>query len=141
MNKLFIDSWGWITIGNKKEPENKKVITFYNDFIKNRGIVFTTDYIFSEAITMLFKKIPFIFAEDFMKNVFEAVRLGYVKLEFISHERFKKAWDLRLRFNDKPKISFTDFTSFVIMDELSIKDVLTGDVHFEIVNMGFKKVL
>jgi len=45
---------------------------------------------------------------------------------------------LRKKYQDKPDISFTDFTSFVIMQELAINRVFTGDAHFEKVNLGFE---
>jgi len=44
---------------------------------------------------------------------------------------------MRQRFHDKPDISFVDFTSFVVMQELGITDVFTGDAHFKQVNLGF----
>lgn len=139
--KLFVDTWGWIALGDKNDNDHYKVNTFYNNFIEREEEIITTDYILTETITLLFTKVHFTFARDFINGIFKNVNEGIFNIEFISHERFKKAWDLRLRFNDKPKISFTDFTSFVVMDEFGIKDVLTGDVHFEIVNMGFKKIL
>lgn len=139
--KLFVDTWGWITLSSEKEYNYKEVDIFYNEFIEKRGIVFTTDYVMNETITFIFNRLPFNIAEEYINGIFDAIKLGYVKLEFISAERFRKAWELRLKFNDKPKISFTDFTSFVVMDELGIEDVLTGDIHFEAINMGFKKIL
>ena len=35
---------------------------------------------------------------------------------------------------------FFDLSSFVVMKELRITDVLTNDKHFEDVGMGFKKL-
>ncbi len=52
----------------------------------------------------------------------------------------KKAKGLRLKYQDKPKISFTDFTSMVVMKELSIKTILTEDEHFEHVGMGIQRL-
>ena len=45
---------------------------------------------------------------------------------------------LRLGYKDKPRISFTDLTSFVVMTALGIGDVLTADAHFASVQMSFR---
>ena len=57
-----------------------------------------------------------------------------------SNRRREKAWQLFKKYQDKPDISFTDFTSFVVMSELKIREVFTHDDHFEKVNLGFKRV-
>ena len=58
----------------------------------------------------------------------------------LTPERFSAAWRLRLRYHDKPRISFTDLTSFVVMRELRLQRVLTGDAHFEQVGLGFVRL-
>jgi len=45
------------------------------------------------------------------------------------------AW---LALSNKPDISFTDLTSFVLMQELVINKAFTGDAHFEEINLGFE---
>ncbi|MCL5995064.1 MAG: hypothetical protein M1546_03285 [Chloroflexi bacterium] len=47
---------------------------------------------------------------------------------------------LRLKFSDKPDISFTDLTSMVVMTELGITQIMTADAHFTHVGMGFQCV-
>ncbi len=47
---------------------------------------------------------------------------------------------MRLKYADKPLISFTDLSSMVVMKELEISLVLTGDDHFNQVGMEFIKV-
>ena len=47
---------------------------------------------------------------------------------------------LRLKLHDKPTISFTDLTSMVVMEELGINQVMTGDAHFSQVGLGFQLV-
>jgi predicted nucleic acid-binding protein len=69
----------------------------------------------------------------------KAINLEYLNLEWISQERFEAAKQLRLKFIDKPMISFTDFTSMVVMKELEIKLILTADAHFGQVGLGFNK--
>ena len=61
-------------------------------------------------------------------------------VERITSERFAAAWSLRVQFQDKPKISFTDFSSMAVMTELGIQRILTDDDHFLHVGKGFHKV-
>jgi predicted nucleic acid-binding protein len=61
-------------------------------------------------------------------------------VESIAANRFRKAYALRLRYRDKPRISFTDLTSFVVMQELGIRRVLTQDAHFVQAHLGFQVV-
>ncbi|MGH9845877.1 MAG: type II toxin-antitoxin system VapC family toxin, partial [Blastocatellia bacterium] len=65
---------------------------------------------------------------------------GFLRLEQITQERFGNAIKLRRKYSDKPRISFSDFASMVVMSELSITDVLTEDDHFLQVGMGFNKL-
>lgn len=63
-----------------------------------------------------------------------------VLIEPITPERFQSAYRLRLRYSDKPGISFTDLTSFTVMQDLVIQHVLTGDDHFVQAQLGFRKL-
>ena len=139
-NKLFIDTWGWVAIHNKREPRHAEVNRFYRNFRFEKGEVYTTDHVLDETITLLFRRLPFDLARDSLTLLNESFEKGYLNLEWISPERFEEAKQLRLKFVDKPMISFTDFTSMAIMKGLDIKLVLTGDDHFEQTGMGFKKI-
>jgi predicted nucleic acid-binding protein len=76
----------------------------------------------------------------FGEGIFQAVRVEKLRFVFINNRRREKAWELFKKYQDKPDISFTDFTSFVIMSEFKIREVFTGDEHFEKVNLNFKRV-
>jgi predicted nucleic acid-binding protein len=105
------------------------------------GIVWvTTDYVLDEAITRAFTLCTFPIAAKFWQAVFQARDAGLLVVETITPERFEKAYQLRLRYRDKPRISFTDFTSFLVMKELGLRRVLTADGHFVQVGMGFERV-
>ena len=45
---------------------------------------------------------------------------------------------MRQRYHDKPDISFVDFTTRVVMLDLGVNDVFTGDDHFRQVSLGFR---
>jgi uncharacterized protein len=76
----------------------------------------------------------------FTEAIFQAAELGLVDIERVTPERFRGAWELRLRYRDKPRISFTDLTSFVVMREVGLSSVMTGDAHFEHAGLGFRRI-
>jgi predicted nucleic acid-binding protein len=138
--KLFIDTWGWLTLRDRRETRHRQVVDYYHDLRRLRGIVYTSDYVLDETITLLFRRLPFDIARESLEHIQEAVTQGYLRLELVTPDRFAESVGLRLRFQDKPRISFTDLTSMVIMSRCQIDNVLTEDDHFHQVGMGFKKV-
>lgn len=137
---LLIDTWGWLVLHNKREPRHAEVNAFYRKFRINGGTIYTTDYILDETLTMLFRRLPFSLARKSIGFLDKAIQQGYLRLEWISPLRFEAAKELRLRFHDKPDISFTDLTSMVVMRELDVSSILTEDDHFIQVGMGFRKI-
>lgn len=135
--KVFIDTWGWLTLRDRKESLHQEVKDFYRQFRDQNGIIYTSDYVIDETITLVFKRLPFKTAKESLSKIDKAIEEGYLQMEWVTPERFEKAKGLRLKYQDKPKISFTDLTSMIIMKELSVKDIITGDEHFEHVGMGF----
>ena len=69
----------------------------------------------------------------------KAIKEGYLNVEWVTPERFERAKELRLKYQDKPRISFTDLTSMVIMKELDLNEIMTGDEHFGHVGMRFQR--
>ena len=137
MKTIFIDTWGWINILNRQEPYHHEVSQFYHNIRQTRGTVVTTDYILDEVYTLLFKRVPFDLARQAVGLISQAIEDGYLNFLWITQERFKVAQTLRIKFHDKPDISFTDLTSMVVMQELKIREIVTGDAHFTHVGMGF----
>jgi uncharacterized protein len=137
MKTVFIDTWGWINIFNRKEPHHKQVSHLYSDLRQKRWIIVTTDYILDEVYTLLFKRVHFDNAQKAVEIISTAIESGYISLVWITPERFNIAQKLRIKFHDKPDISFTDITSITIMQELGISEIITGDAHFTHVGMGF----
>ena len=136
--KLFIDTWGWLSMRDSRESEHKAVKQFYIQHRSRMGRIYTTDYVLDETITLLFKRLPFALAAASLDKIQEAEARGYLHVEWITARRFSQAKLWRLKYHDKPDISFTDFTSMVVMEELGIHHVLTQDAHFEYVGKNYK---
>lgn len=137
MSRVFVDTWGWISLFSRKERRHEQVSGLYRSIRSTSGQMVTTDYVLDEVWTMLFKRVPFSLACAAMETVSQAAAEGYLELERISPERFEAAQRLRLTFHDKPDISFTDLTSMTVMRETGIAEIITGDAHFTHVGMGF----
>ena len=137
--KIFIDTWGWLTLRDRDEPRHGDVKDFYQQLRNENEMIYTSDYVLDETITLVFKRLPFKTAKESLAKIDKAMEQGYLQVEWITPERFEKAKILRLKYQDKPKISFTDLSSMVVMKELGVKDIITGDEHFEHVGMGFQR--
>ena len=138
--RLFIDTWGWVVIHNRRETRHGEISDYYRHIREQEGVTYTTDYVLDETFTLLFRRLPFSQAKESLEILDRAIRGGYLLLERITPERFEQTKVLRLRFQDKPRISFTDLSSMVVMEALNIRYVLTGDAHFGQVGMGFQAV-
>ena len=137
---IFVDTWGWMALGYRREPHHWAVKRTYQELCSNQVSIYTSDYVLDEVITLLFRRNTFEEAIRFVEGILAAAALGQVRVERVTPDRFLAAWELRKRFQDKPTISFTDLMSMVIMDERGIYQVLTEDEHFIQVGMGFARV-
>jgi len=137
MRTLFIDTWGWINLFNRKEKYHQQVKKLYKEIRNKQGTIITTDYVLDEVYTLLFKRLSVELAIKAFEAISTAIENDYLNLVRITPERFEASQKLRLQFQDKPDISFTDLTSIAVMQELGITDILTGDAHFTHVGMNF----
>ncbi|MHA1974243.1 MAG: type II toxin-antitoxin system VapC family toxin [Candidatus Hodarchaeales archaeon] len=98
------------------------------------GRIITTNYIFDELITLLRGRIHYkelIKIGDAIKNS------PNIQIICILEAIEDKAWDFYKKNQDKD-YSFTDCTSFVVMNSLNIKMAFTYDMHFA--QAGFQVV-
>ena len=138
-DSLFLDTWGWLVLADAKDPSHREAVS-QRRLRSHPGTLVTSDYVLDETLSLLFRRAPFDTARRFADAIFDAESAGLLKLERVTTPRFNAAYRLRLRYRDKPSISFTDLTSFVIMQELGITSVLTADSHFQQVQLGFRCV-
>jgi predicted nucleic acid-binding protein len=138
--EVFIDTWGWVTLFNKSEKRHREVEKWYRDFRFKGGTIYTTDYVLDETFTLLFIRTPVEIAINSMKKIDKSINEEYLILTIITPERFEEAKKLRLKYKDKPLISFTDLTSAVVMSQEGIKAILTQDRHFTYLESRFQIV-
>ena len=139
MAALLVDTWGWLALRDKGDAQHREAVSAFEEELR-AGRVVTTDFVLDETFTLLFRRLAAQKARESVEFLMEAVEAGSVVLVPISALRFREAVKLRLKFRDKPEISFTDFTSMVVMRELQVKRILTEDRHFVQAGLGFERV-
>ena len=124
---IFVDTWAWLALAYRKDPYHEAAARQHGELRARRQHYVTTDYVLSELITSLFGVVHFDADHRFVESLLESVKLGRHQLVFVTPEQFHRAWDLRQRYQDKPDISFVDLTSMVVMQDLGISEIFTGD--------------
>jgi predicted nucleic acid-binding protein len=132
--KLFVDTWGWVAVADRSDPDHVSATQVFQGARRSSGVV-TSNFVLNETITLLFNRRPFEDAWHFTVSVVES---PYIDVLEVTRPRFFRTIELRRQFADKPKISFTDLSTVAIMLELGITDILTADRHFTQVGLGFR---
>lgn len=136
----FVDTWAWVALAVPEDQYHAQALATYRFLVQGREPMVTSDYVLGETITFLFGRIQAPLATRFVNGVLQRVSQGGLRMEPVTQDQFQRAWELRKRYQDKPDISFTDFTSMAIMEALQVIDIFSGDRHFSQVNMGFQLV-
>jgi predicted nucleic acid-binding protein len=136
----FVDSWAWIALADRSDPYHGQAKAQHKKLRRANRRYVTTDYVLSETITYLFPAIGAVQAQGFLDAILASADSGHYLLVHFSPEQFRRAWLMRQMYHDKPDISFADFTSMIVMQDLGITEVFTGDAGFRQVNLAFQLV-
>ena len=132
MNRLFIDTAGWMAMADAKDPLHLKSLKFRDKSLEEGAILVTSNYILDETLTLIRMRLGIEAAEKWWGLISESIRCN---VEWITPDRAQKALHFFFRWRDQ-SFSFTDCTSFTLMRELVIENVLTADTHF--ITAGFQ---
>ncbi len=131
----FIDTSGFYAILARHDSKHAKARAILRDAAKKKSTFVTTDYVIDETATLLHAKALSHILPDLFDIVFESKACA---IEWMDQDRFLKTRTLFLKHRDQ-SWSFTDCSSFIVMKELRITEVLTKDKHF--IEAGFTSLL
>lgn len=137
MRKVFVDTGAWYALKNKKERDHTGVVNFFKA-LPSRGIIcYTSDYVIDEAITLTRARLnnhelAGTLAEELLSE--KAAVIIYAAPRYL-----RRALEIYTKYTDQ-HFSFTDCTSFAIMEDLGIKEALAFDSHFTFEAFGFRHV-
>lgn len=122
-----MDTAGWMACADASDPAHRSANQARDSWLEQGGVLVTTDYVMDETLTLIRKRLGLSAAEQWWEQADGSSRLRW---EWVGVERAEKARHLFFRYRDK-EFSFTDCTSFVVMQELKLKEALTTDEHFK----------
>ncbi len=131
MKRLFVDTGAWYALTDKNDPDHRQAV----QFLKNNTFpLVTTNFVFDEIITLLRNRLGWNIAKDFGQNLKHSSLANIVS---VKDEDEETAWEIFLKYKDKD-FSYTDCTSFAVMQRLKIDTAFSFDSHFQ--SMKFNTV-
>jgi hypothetical protein len=129
--KLFVDTSAWLALNDKSDQYHDKALSILNVVKRQKIGLITSEYIVDESITIIRYRIShraaIVFGDSLMDSTIVTV------MDIAMDER-TQAWHLFKKYSDKD-LSFTDCTSFALMNKLKIRKAFTFDDHFK--QIGF----
>lgn len=120
---IFADTGAWYAYVDTSDAHHIAAVQFINTLTEP---LVTSSYIFDETVTLIRMHLGHHIAVQF------GARLRHekiAKLLRITDSDEQKAWDIFERHQDK-QFSFTDCTSFALMERLGIDTAFAFDRHF-----------
>jgi predicted nucleic acid-binding protein len=120
---IFTDTSAWYAYVDKSDADHVAAVKQVEDL--DRPLM-TSNYIVDETLTLLKLRMGYRVSINVGKKLWSQEISGLVR---ITEEDESRAWDIFVQYEDKG-FSFTDCTSFAIMERLKIDTAFAFDDHF-----------
>jgi len=132
---VFADASFFFALAAKRDAAHASAVGQLGTLLRQERRIVTTDYVVDEALTLTKARTNAAVAVALLDRI---DRSEAIEVELVSLGRFDLA-KVFFRQHADHDYSFTDCTSFVVMRELRLTEVLTTDSHF--VEAGFRALL
>lgn len=126
MEKVFVDTSGWVALFVENDQNHKKAVSIFEEIKNSKIPIYTSDYCIDETITTILAR------GNHKQSVLAGEALftsKLIKIVYVCPDYLQPAWQLYQKYRDK-SFSFTDVTSFTIMKDLNIKKAFAFDREF-----------
>ena len=123
--KVFIDTSAFCALTIPKDQYNSAAKDLYKTTFKDNVAFYTSDYVLDEVYTLLKTRGSHTTSIKFMDGI---IKSNIVILR-VTEDTERAAKIIFRRFDDK-RLSFTDCTSFALINQFGIEAVFSFDEHF-----------
>ena len=120
---IFTDTSAWYAHIDKADADHAAAV----ELVKNlKRPLITSNYVFDETLTLIKSRMGYQVAVNLGQKLWSQEVAGLAR---VTEEDESRAWELFVQYEDKG-FSFTDCTSFAIMERLKINTAFVFDDHF-----------
>ena len=120
---IFVDTGAWFAAFVPNDSDHAAAAAWLE---QNVEPLVTTDYVLDELLTLMKRRGEFSRALQLGESLLSG---AIAQFEWLTPTDVKAGWDIFRRFRDK-EWSFTDCTSRVVIERLSIQKEFAFDDHF-----------
>lgn len=130
MKRLFIDTGAWIALNNKKDLHHGDALKANKQFLDSGCFYITSDYVLDETYTLLRLDVGHRRAVEFGYEIKRLQQKSKIHVFHVNQLILDRTWKIFEQYSDKD-FSFTDCSSFAVMEMLKIDEAFSFDKHFE----------
>jgi uncharacterized protein len=135
IRRVFADTSFFFALAAKRDAAHRPAVMAYEKLLRAQGRLVTTDYIIDETLTLTKARIDSATALALLDRM---ERSEAIDLEDLTPATFLRSKAYFRKHSDHG-YSFTDCTSFIVMQDLKLRAALTTDHHFT--EAGFEALL
>ena len=129
MNGIFVDTGAWYALVDSDDADHKAAAAF---LAANTVPLITTNFIFSETVTLIRYRIGHEAAHSFGQKLQES---SFVRVIAVTPADEERAWETFCKYRDQD-FSFVDCTSFAVMERMKLAKVFGFDRHFSVMEFA-----
>jgi predicted nucleic acid-binding protein len=123
--KVFVDTSAFCALTIPKDQHNHKAKAIYKQIHKDKAIICTSDYVLDETYTLLKMRGSHPTAVKFL-NQMDKCNITILR---VTEDIEESAKAIFIKIDDK-RLSYTDCTSFALINHTGIDSVFAFDEHF-----------
>lgn len=123
---VFVDTSAFFAIENERDRYHPEALDARDGLMSRGEALVTSDYVLDEVYTLIRMRVGHRAAVDLGESIRGS---RFFRIEPVTTADFEAAWRIFRRYDDK-SFSFTDCTSFALMERLKIRTAFAFDRNY-----------
>ena len=124
MSSTFVDTGAWYALLDTSDANHHAAVKFKDSLVHP---LMTSNYVVDEVITLVRNRLGYKVAVEIGQKLWDESIANHIR---VMPRDERKAWEIFVQYRDK-NFSFTDCTSFALMERMGILEVFAFDEHFK----------